>query len=280
MIRAYYSLIKPGIVWSNAMTAAAGFFLAASYPFDLLRFSAMLFGLALVIAGSCAANNVIDRDIDARMERTKNRAVAANRISPANAAAFAGVLGGLGFAILFFLTNLLAFLAALFGAAVYLALYTPLKRRTEHGTLIGAFSGSAPPVVGYAAAAHAIDGTALVLFLILLSWQMIHFFAIAIFRIDEYRAAGIPVLPLTQDVSKTKRLMLAYLFLFWLSALALFLIGSAGLIYAAVMTALSIGWLLLALKGFGAPDERGWARRMFFYSLIVLLVFSATIAFY
>ncbi|MEK7612777.1 MAG: UbiA family prenyltransferase [Patescibacteria group bacterium] len=190
MIKDFYELTKPGIVYGNLLTLAAGFFIVSR---DILLFLASALGLALVIGSACVFNNYYDKDIDARMERTRHRALAAGRIATKNALIYAAFLGCAGFAILFLFTNLLAFGVALLGYAVYVALYTPLKHKTGLSLFVGAIAGATPPVVGYAAAAHTLDSTALWLFMFLFVWQLVHFAAIAIYRSDEYAAAGVPL---------------------------------------------------------------------------------------
>lgn len=192
MISAYYRLAKPGIVYGNVLVALGGFFYAVGDPIDWTRLGAMALGLGLIIASGCAANNYIDRDIDARMARTKDRPLVTGEISPANAKRFAIALGILGTLTLLFGTNLLATLAALFGLYVYVGLYTPLKRRTRHALFVGAVAGAMPPVVGYVAVANTLDLTVLALFSFLFVWQLGHFIAIAIYCYDDYLAAGIP----------------------------------------------------------------------------------------
>ncbi|HEV7121336.1 MAG TPA: protoheme IX farnesyltransferase, partial [Candidatus Paceibacterota bacterium] len=151
-MRDYYRLAKPGIVYGNALPAIAAFLFASTRSgFSLLLFVAMLIGLSGCIASACVINNVIDRDIDARMERTKARAIPMKRISVRNALIFAGALLVVGCAVLFLFTNLLTLAVTLFGVFVYLCLYTPLKRISLHSTIVGAVAGAVPPVVGYVA---------------------------------------------------------------------------------------------------------------------------------
>jgi len=191
---AYYQLTKPGIVYGNALTALAGFFFATGPSIDWEIFSAMLAGLSLVIASACALNNYFDRDIDERMERTKGRGLPSGAIPPENAILFSALLGALGLALLFAFTNLLALLVAALGWIVYILAYTPLKRIHPYALFVGAIAGATPPVVGYAAAAHTLDTTALALFAFLFVWQIPHFIAIAVYRYDEYANAGVPLL--------------------------------------------------------------------------------------
>jgi protoheme IX farnesyltransferase len=163
-MRTYYQLIKPGIVYGNAMTALAAFVFASTAPFNFPLLFATLFGLSFSIAAACVVNNIIDRDIDVHMERTKKRAIPTGQISIRKALIFAAVLGVIGFSLLFFYTNLYALFVTLFGVVVYLGLYTPLKRTTPHSTIVGALAGAVPPVVGYVAVTNELNGVAVLLF--------------------------------------------------------------------------------------------------------------------
>ncbi len=274
----YYRLTKPGIVYGNAITAVAGFLFASGTSVDVGMLLAMLVGLSLTIAGSCVVNNVMDREIDAHMERTKERAIPTGRIPISHALVFAGTLLLTGLSTLLFLTNFLAFAITFAGVIVYVGLYTPAKSRTVHSTLIGAVAGAVPPVVGYTAASGVLDAVALLLFLILVAWQMVHFFAIAIFRVDEYRAAGVPVMAVSRGIQATKILMIIYTLLFMGGLYALYIIAGLGLFYALIMGILSLGWLTLATIGLWTPDDTHWAKRMFLYSIVILLIFSIVIA--
>jgi protoheme IX farnesyltransferase len=277
-MKTYYRLAKPGIVYGNAMTALAAFVFASARHIDVPLLVAMLIGISFTIAGSCVLNNIIDRDIDARMERTKARAMVTGDVSIPRALAFGILLIALGFASLLLFTNFLTFLVALFGVVIYVGVYTPLKRRTIHSTIVGALAGAVPPVVGYTAVTNAFDTTALLLFLILVCWQMVHFFAIAIFRLEDYRAAGIPVMPVRLGVARTKALMVVYAFLFSFAALALYVSDNLGALYGWTLGLLSLGWIVLSIIGFRAQNDARWARRLFFYSIIVLLLFCIALA--
>lgn len=275
--RAYYRLAKPGIVYGNAIAAIAGFFLAAGLSVDWVRFAEMLIGVALVMASGCVFNNYIDRDIDKKMNRTKNRALVSGEISARNALIYGSLLGIVG-TYLLFLTNILTALLGIFGWVAYVVMYGIGKRKTVHGTVIGSVSGAMPPVIGYAAVANRLDAGALLLFLILVFWQMPHFYAIAMFRRNEYAAAKIPVLPLIKGMDNTKRQIMAYIAAFLVASVMLSVLGYAGYTYAAVLTVLGLYWLFRGWKGFGAVSDEKWARSMFGFSLVILLVFCSMLA--
>ena len=206
MIKTYYRLTKPGIIYGNALAAVAGFFFASrGGPINWWLFVATVLGLSLIIASACVLNNYMDRDIDARMERTKNRAMVRGAISDRNALIFAAVLGVMGVVLLAFYSSYTALAAALVAFVVYVALYTPLKPRTPMALFVGAVSGAMPPVVGYTAVTNMLDWYAFALFLALFLWQIPHFLAIATYRYNEYAAAGVPLFIKKEPSDTTKR---------------------------------------------------------------------------
>jgi protoheme IX farnesyltransferase len=274
LIKAYYRLTKPGIVYGNALTAAAGFLLASSGQIDISLLLAMLAGLSLVIASACVFNNFIDRNIDQKMSRTKNRALVSGQIAGSNALSFGSILLITGSVVLGLFTNWLSLGIALAAVFAYVVLYGIGKRRTVHGTLIGTIPGAAPPVIGYTAVTGRLDGGALLLFLILVFWQMPHFYAIAMYRLKDYQAAKLPVLPAVKGMRRTKLEILAYTAGFVLMVVLLSVFGYTGYVFAVIMAALGLYWLQRGLRGFSAKDDVRWGRQMFGFSLIVLLSLS------
>jgi len=247
-IKAYYQLTKPGIIYGNMFTAIAGFFLGAQGIFHIGLWLAMAIGSSLGIASACVLNNIIDRDIDKHMERTKKRALVTGEISPRNAFIFGAILGVIGFAILFFFTNLITLIVGIIGGLVYLFPYAYAKRHSVHGTLVGAISGATPIVTGYTAASGHFDLAALLLFAILFIWQMPHFYAIAIFRLKEYAAAHIPVFPVKMGVPATKIAIVLYILLFLISVVLLTVFHYSGLVYVCTLGGVALVWLLLGLQ--------------------------------
>jgi len=277
-IKEYYELTKPGIVYGNALTVIAGFLLASRGHINLLLFVATLVGISLVIASACVFNNYIDRDIDKKMSRTKKRALASGLISGNAALVYGTILGVLGFGILALYTNALTVWLGLFATAMYVVVYGIAKRRAPFGTVVGSVSGAMPPVIGYVAVTNSLDLGALLLFLVLTLWQMPHFYAIAIYRHDEYAAAGIPVLPVKKGMRATKRQIVAYIISFIVIAMLLNVFHYTGIAYAVAMLALGGIWLAKGLRGLHHNDDVSWARGMFFFSLIVLTVFCVLLS--
>jgi protoheme IX farnesyltransferase len=259
--------------------AVAGFLLASKgQKFDWGLFVAMVAGLSLVIAAACVFNNYLDRDIDFKMQRTKKRALVSGQISGQAALIYGTVLGFAGATILATWTNYLTWALALFGLFAYVVLYGWAKRATVHGTVIGSISGAIPPVVGYTAVTGKIDITAVLLFITIAAWQMPHFYAIAIYRLKEYKNAGIPVLPRVKGIHATKVQIILYILAFLLASIALGLWGRAGHFYLVIAVLLGGIWLGVGLQGFKGTDDIRWARQMFFFSLIVTLAWSAAVS--
>ncbi len=271
--RNYYILTKPGIVYSNAMTAAAGFLLAADGNISFKTLVALLAGTSFVIAAACICNNYLDRDIDKKMSRTKKRALASRIIPARNAFVLAGALLALGFWSLSYVNRLVMLLGAA-AFVSYVFIYTFSKRHTVHGTLLGTLPGAASLVAGYSALSGKLDGGSLILFLIMVAWQMPHFYAIAIRRLDDYKAAKIPVMPAVKGIRATKFQMIFYVILFGVATTLLSVLGYAGASFLVVMLLLSLYWLWLGLKGFNGADNRKWAGKMFGFSLVLLLALS------
>lgn len=193
MFKTYYQLAKPGIVYGNVFTALAAFLFASRWSFGWGLFIATMAGIGLVIASACVFNNYLDREMDKKMERTKTRALASGTISATAALAYASALGIVGFVLLFAFVNILTGAVALVGFIVYVCAYTPLKRRTSLALYVGAVAGAMPILAGYTAVTDRLDSTAVWLFVFLFLWQLPHFIAIAVYRFDEYGAAGVPL---------------------------------------------------------------------------------------
>lgn len=260
------------------MTTLAGFLLASAWHIPAVVLLATLVGTALVIAAGCVFNNYMDRDIDKHMRRTKNRALVTGAITPQQALRFGIVLGILGLLILAIFVNMVVVVIGLIGLIDYVVVYGLFKRHSPVGTVVGSIAGAMPIVAGYCAFTGKFDIGSFILFMILASWQMPHFYAIAIFRRREYTAAGVPVLPVKRSVRLTKIYILVYIALFIVSEALLMLFGFTGVIYLLVVTTMGFLWLWRAMQGFETDNDTGWARGIFKFSLIVLLVTSVMIA--
>jgi protoheme IX farnesyltransferase len=279
MLKSYYLLTKPGLVRGNLVTTVAGFLFAARGKIDIMLLAATLVGMALIMAAGCVFNNYYDRGIDKKMTRTQHRATATGEISADKVIIFGIILSILSIITLGLFTNIVALICALIGGFVYVGLYTPLKHRSVHATLVGSISGAMPPVVGYTAVTGTIDGVALLLFIILVCWQMPHFYSVAIFRFNDYKAAQVPVLAIQKGIFVSKIQILIYINIFITATLLLTLFGYASYVYATIIFVSGLVWLGFSVLGFKTKtDDTLWARKMFVISIVVLMVLSIALS--
>jgi protoheme IX farnesyltransferase len=227
---------------------------------------------------ACGVNNCMDHELDARMPRTEKRPTVTGTVSIRRLAVLAVVLGIIGFALLAIWVNWLTVLIGAIAYADYVGLYAWTKRTTPWSTLAGTISGSASLVAGYTAVTDRFDATALALGLVMLFWQMPHFYAIGIFRLKDYKAGGLPVWPVRYGVRSTQAWMLVYIILYLLAVGWLEVVGDLGAMFLGVSIVLGLYWLWLGLRGFRTQKPDAWARGVFGFSLIVLLALSASIA--
>jgi len=274
----YYRLTKPGIIYGNITVLAAGVLLAANGTINVLQLVMVVLATALIIGSACVINNYMDRGIDRKMERTKTRALVTGEISGKAALTFAGFLALIGFPLLFFFSNWLTVGLGVAAYITYLIPYALAKRHSVHSTLVGGIAGALPPVAGYTAVVGVLDYAALLLFLIMMFWQMPHFYAIGLFRKKEYAAAHLPIATVKQAKGDVVWQMVVYVILFAVAALLLPLVSAAGYVYTLIMAILSGVWLGRAIAGFRANDIEKWARNMFIFSIRVLMVFSLLLA--
>jgi|TARA_R100001369_G_scaffold80430_1_gene110791 protoheme IX farnesyltransferase len=268
-------LTKPGIIGGNLIATLGGYFLAAQGQFEWLSFVSVMVGIALIIASGCACNNVIDRDIDALMARTRHRPLVRGSISITQALGVSALLGVSGVVCLALGTNGLTVALAVIGWGVYVGLYSLyMKRRSEYGTLVGSLSGAMPPVVGYCAVTGQFDSGAIMLLVIFCLWQMPHSYAIAIFRYADYQRASIPVLPVVRGVKMAKHHILGYIVAFIPASLALGLASQAGAGYLCVALTMGGYWLYLALRGYRLDDDVRWAKKVFGVSILTITAMS------
>lgn len=275
----FLALIKIGIVNSNMITVFTGFFFAmqlSSMKFfanlDLLIF--VLLGSGLIVAGSAALNNLIDRDIDPVMTRTKSRPTVTGRFNASAVLALALAFIVIG-EVLLFSTSVAAGLWGLAGVFSYVVLYSMWSKRRHVGnTVVGSISGAIPPLIGWAAVEPSLGAGAWALFLIMFIWQPPHFYALAMRRTEEYRAANIPMLPVVKGFARTKKSMLGWVLLLFPLPLLLTELGIGFIILA---TVLNVGWLYLAVRGFKAKDDIKWATGMFVYSLNYMTILFVSI---
>ncbi|CAB3390201.1 heme o synthase [Kyrpidia spormannii] len=272
----YVSITKVGINVANLWTTFAGLWLAGHGRLEGYTTVVTLAGTALVVGGGAALNNWIDRDIDRVMPRTAKRPLANGRIPAVQGLLLGSAISLAGLVLLAVGINGLTALTAFVGWFTYVIVYTLwLKRTTTLNTVVGGIAGAVPPLIGWAAVRGTLDPSAWILFLIIFLWQPPHFFALAMKRVEDYRAAGIPMLPVVRGFEPTRRQMLGYTVVLWPVSLLLFWTGAAGWLYvisAAILGGIYIG---MSLWGFRTSDPMKWANGMFRYSLIYLMAICA-----
>src|SRR5690606_38825920 len=276
-------VVKTGIIKSNLIPMVAGLMLALytyEYSFiDHIGDIVLAFiGTALIIGASGSFNNIYDRDIDAVMARTKGRPTVTGTISIKKVAIVAVLLLAVGLTLLYFTSPLAAFLGFL-GVFFYVIPYTMwTKRHTIWNTEVGSISGAIPPLIGWAAVAPDIWHPACwALFLIMVIWQMPHFYAIAIRKKEDYAAASIPMLPVVKSERRTYIQSNIYLVLLVLSSF-LFLPLSLGLTLMSLI--LGLIWLGLSLFGSRSMTIEVWANKMFLFSLVHMMTIFSTVIIY
>lgn len=268
------SLAKPRLSSLVIFTTGGAAWLAGgntAWP----RLIAAVVGTSLIVGAANALNCYLERDVDGLMKRTADRPLPAGRMAPEVALWLGRVLMFIGFPILTLGTNLLTGALAGLALASYVLVYTPLKRRSAHATLVGAIPGALPPLIGWTAITGRIEPAGMVLFLILCLWQLPHFYAISLFRRTEYERAGFVVLPTTLGPTATRRRIVLYTALLVPASLLLVPLGVTGVVYAAVALLAGLGFLAAAFGGLRENATNAWARRFFFGSLIYLTTLVA-----
>ena len=266
----YVALAKPRLNFLVVVSALAGYAMAGGETSDALRLIATVLGTALVAGGASAFNQILEREPDALMRRTRLRPLPDGRLQARDALAFALIMSLAGVATLWAGANLLSAAVALATLLIYAVVYTPLKQRTSLSTVIGAIPGALPPVIGWAAARDSLSQGAWVLFGIVFLWQLPHFLAIAWMYREDYARAGFPMLPVIEpDGRSTARQAVIYSAALLPLSLAPTLIGMTGTLYFGGALALTLAFFAMAVK-FGATRTMGDARRLFFASIVYL----------
>lgn len=273
----YVALGKPGITVMVAITAALGYYVAAAGAVDWTVLGHLVAGTMLSSAGAAALNMVLERRLDARMERTRSRPIPAGRLGARESAIVGLLLSAAGLGWLAAGVNPLSALISGLTIATYLGAYTPLKTVSSLCTIVGAVPGALPPVLGWAATGALGPGAA-VLFLILFFWQLPHFLALAWMYRDDYARGGFPMLPVQDpDGSATGRQVVLQTMALLVASLAPALMGFAGEAYLAAALVLGTGFLGFGVA-FAASRTRERASRLFFASIAYLPLLLAALA--
>jgi protoheme IX farnesyltransferase len=270
----YAALLKPRVMSLVVFTGFVGLYLAPGHLHPVLAAVAVLC-IAVGAGASGAINMWYDRDIDALMSRTANRPLPAGRMAPGDALGFGCFLAVSSVVLMGLAVNWAA--AALLALTIgfYVFVYTMwLKRRTPQNIVIGGAAGALPPIVGWAAATGHVAPAAVALFALIFFWTPPHFWALALYRAGDYAKAGVPMLPVVAGPRATKRQMLIYTLVLWPCALAPYVLGVAGTLYAGAALALSAVFTGLAVKVSLDPTHRS-AKQMFGFSILYLFLLFA-----
>jgi protoheme IX farnesyltransferase len=251
----YLALCKPRVVVLIVFTAVVGMFLAVPGWPPLSALLAGTLGIGLAASSAAAINHLLDRRIDARMKRTRNRPLVTGQLTEVNVLTFALSLGILAMAILILWVNSLTAILTFLSLIGYAIVYTVwLKRATPQNIVIGGAAGAAPPVLGWTAVTGSMDPESLLLFLIIFIWTPPHFWALAIYRKEEYALVDIPMLPVTHGAAFTRLQILLYTILLVIVTTLPYLTGMSGLVYLAGVSVLNMGFMWYALRMMSSKD--------------------------
>ena len=274
----YIELAKPRIVLMVLVTAFVGFYVGSDTVPDYLRLVQMLLGTALAAAGTLALNQVLERDTDAKMERTRHRPLPDGRLQTREALWFGLLLTLAGLVYLLLAVNFLSAAVTALIAVSYLLWYTPMKLRSSLCVLVGAVPGALPPVIGWVAATGSLDVGAWVLFAIMFLWQVPHTLAIGRLYRTDYARAGIQFLPVIDlDGESTNRQIISHTAALLAVSLLPTLLGLAGPVYFIVAFILGVGFLLSGVR-LALESTLPRARKLLFASLIYLPVLLLVMA--
>lgn len=278
LIKNYYELCKPNVVLMMLLCALVGIILASDTLLPLIEILVPLVGIGLCSGSAAAINQIIDREADAEMSRTDKRPIPQGEISVTNASIFAFVIGLLGVLILVYFVNSLTAILTIFALGGYAFIYTIfLKRATPQNIVIGGLAGAAPPLLGWASVTNTIEPNALILVLIIFIWTPPHFWALAIYRKDDYAKQSIPMLPVTHGVAFTKLQIVLYTIILFLVSLFPYIVLMSGTIYLTSAIILSSLFLFYSIRLYLSDDDK-YAMQTFWYSIYyIFLIFLALI---
>jgi protoheme IX farnesyltransferase len=273
LIADLFSLTKPRLSSLVIFTCALGLFLAPG-EVSLLSGFISVFATWCLVGGACIINCYMERDIDSRMERTKNRPLPSGRIQPETALYLGIGLISLSLSILFFVINPLTAGLGLLATIVYVSFYTPLKRKTSWALFAGAVPGAIPPLMGWTSVTNSVDTLGLIIFAILFIWQLPHFLSISIYHAEDYNNADIKTFPAHIGFRPTQNRIVVYTFLLTLVSLGPIFSGDTQKGYVWGVYLLGGAFTAYSLVGYfydiAGKEFRTWARRYFFGSLIYL----------
>ena len=274
--RDYLELCKPKVVILMLLTAVVGMFLATPgmVPLNALIFGTL--GIALCASAAAVINHLVDKRIDGIMARTKKRPIVKGKVTPTQAIIFATILGLTGMAVLILWVNTLTAILTCCSLIGYAGIYTGyLKRATSQNIVIGGLAGAAPPLLGWTAVSGHFVADSLLLVLIIFAWTPPHFWALAIYRYDDYAAANIPMLPVSYGIKVTKLHILLYTILLLMISVLPFIVGMSGWFYLVSAVILGLRFLYWAITMM-ISEESVMAMRTFRFSIVYLMLLFIT----
>ena len=276
LLKSYYILCKPNVVYMMLICALVGMLLAEDSVSSISNIIISLLGIALCSGSAAAINQVVDRKSDASMTRTDQRPLPQGELSPFHASCFSFVIGLVGALILYLFVNTLTMLLTLASLIGYAFIYTIyLKRATPQNIVIGGLAGAAPPLLGWAAISNTIDPFALLLVLIIFVWTPPHFWALAIYRRDEYAKESIPMLPVTHGVAFTKLQIVLYTIILFIVSILPYIVLMSGAIYLISAVILSSIFMYYSIRLYLSDDD-SYAMKTFNFSIYyIFLIFVA-----
>ena len=276
LLKSYYQLCKPNVVYMMLICAFVGMLLAEQTVSSYSYLFIALTGIALCAASAAAINQVVDREADASMTRTDQRPLPKGDLSVMHASIFAFVIGLLGALILYFCVNVLTMILTIGSLIGYAFIYTVyLKRATPQNIVIGGLAGAAPPLLGWSSVSNTIDPFALLLVLIIFVWTPPHFWALAIYRKEEYAKESIPMMPVTHGVAFTKLQIVLYTIILFIVSVLPYVVLMSGIIYLVSALVLSTIFLYYSVNLFYSDDDQD-AMNTFQYSIYyIFLIFLA-----
>jgi protoheme IX farnesyltransferase len=276
LLRSYYELCKPNVVYMMLICAFVGMLLAEESVSSFGYLFVSLTGIACCAASAAAVNQVIDRNTDASMTRTDQRPLPQGELSPTHASVFALIIGILGALILYLYVNTLTMILTLASLVGYAFIYTVyLKRATPQNIVIGGLAGAAPPLLGWSSISNSIDPHALLLVLIIFVWTPPHFWALAIYRKDEYAKESIPMLPVTHGVTFTKLQIVLYTIILFIVSMLPYVVLMSGEIYLFSALILSTIFLYYSINLYFSNDEEDAMKTFQFSIYYIFLIFLA-----
>ena len=279
LLKSYYQLCKPNVVYMMLICAFVGMLLAEQTVSSYFYLFIALTGIALCAASAAAINQVVDREVDASMTRTDQRPLPKGDLSVMHASIFAFVIGLLGALILYLFVNTLTMILTIGSLIGYAFIYTVyLKRATPQNIVIGGLAGAAPPLLGWSSISNTIDPYALLLVLIIFVWTPPHFWALAIYRKDEYAKESIPMMPVTHGVAFTKLQIVLYTIILFIVSVLPYVVLMSGVIYLVSALVLSTLFLYYSINLFYSDDDEDAMKTFQFSIYYIFLIFLALLA--